>query len=732
LGVLMLYTMKNILLPFILFTIVSSLIAQKKITVEDFTLRNTFAQKSVTGINWMNDGKFYTSLAGNKIIKYSITTGQPVETIIDGSTVAPSVVIDDYSLSSDEKKLLILTNFQNIYRRSYTASYYVYDIATKSLQQLSAKGQQSYAAFAPDASKVAFVRSNNLFYVTLTDMSEKQITDDGKFNFIINGTTDWVYEEEFSFVNGFYWSPDGKKLAYYRFDESQVKEYNLQKWNNGQLYPQDYRFKYPKAGEANSIIEIWFHDLTTNQKVKADIGSEKDIYIPRVKWTKDANTLSIIRMNRLQNNLEILHTNATTGESKIVLQEKSESYIDLEYTDDLTYLNDKKHFIHASERSGFKHLYLYTNDGTLIKQITNGNYEVVQFLGIDEKIKTIYYLSTEISSLERHLYTISLDGKKKAKLSNAGGTHTINMSNDFQYYIDYHSSARQPINVTLYQAKGNTLVKVLEKNEAASKTSEEYQIVTREFFSFKTVDGTSLNGYFLKPKDFDPNKKYPVLLYQYSGPGSQNVTDAWGGSHYYFHQMLVQKGIIVAVIDNRGTGARGEKFKKLTYKQLGKYELEDHLESAKYFSSLPFVDAKRLAIWGWSYGGYISSLAMTKGAGTFKVGIAVAPVTNWRFYDNIYTERFLQRPQENAGGYDDNSPTTYANKLQGDFLLIHGTGDDNVHFQNSVALEEALINAGKQFRSFYYPDKHHGIQGGKARFHLYTMMTDYLLEKLEK
>jgi dipeptidyl-peptidase 4 len=720
--------MKKILLSLIAFTIITQAVAQKQITVEDFTIRNTFGQKSVTGINWMNDGKFYSSLSGNKIIKYSIT-GQPVETLVDGGTLSPSLIIDDYTLSHDEKKILLLTNFQSIYRRSYSANYYVYDLQTKSVKELSSKGKQSYAAFSPDGSKVAFVRTNNIFLVNLTDMSEMQITDDGKFNFIINGTTDWVYEEEFSFVNGFYWSPNGNKLAYYRFDESQVKEYNLQKWS-GQLYPYDYRYKYPKAGEANSVIEIWFYDLATSKKVKADIGTEKDIYIPRVMWTKDANILSIRRMNRLQNNLEILHTNASTGESKVILNEKSDTYIDLEFTDDLTYLNDQKHLIHGSEKNGYKHLYLYTIDGKLVRQITTGNYEVTQYLGIDEKRKVLYYLSTEVSPHERHFYSISLDGKKKLKLSTTPGTHTINISNDFQYYIDYHNSATQPTVVNLYQTTGNALVKTLEKNEGLSKTIEEYQLAKKEFFSFKIPDGTSLDGFLLKPNDFDASKKYPVLLYQYSGPNSQDVKNSWSASHYYFHQLLTQKGIIIAVIDCRGTGARGEKFKKQTYKQLGKYELEDHLEGAKYLASLPFIDNKRMGIWGWSYGGYISSLAMTKGAGVFKVGIAVAPVTNWRYYDNIYTERFLQRPQENATGYDDNSPSTYANKLQGDFLLIHGTGDDNVHFQNSIVLEEALINAGKQFRSFYYPDKHHSIQGGKTRFHLYSMMADYLLEKL--
>ncbi|MFD1002492.1 S9 family peptidase [Ohtaekwangia kribbensis] len=718
----------NKLLTAVFFALCITGYAQKQITVEDFTTKNTFPQKTVRGINWMKDGKFYSTLENNKVVKYNITTGQPVETLVDGSTLNPKIEIQDYSFSGDEKKLLLTTDFQSIYRRSFTANYFIYDLTGKSVKPLSANGKQSYAAFSADGSKVAFVRENNLFYVTLNDMKEVQVTDDGKFNHIINGTTDWVYEEEFSFVDGFYWSPDGKKLAYYRFDESAVREYNLQRWGKT-LYPTDYRFKYPKAGEVNSAVEIWIYNLDSKQKVKADIGTEKDIYIPRVKWTADASILSIRKLNRLQNNLDIFHTNVSTGTSTVVLNEKSETFIDLEFTDDLIYLADGKQFIYTTERDGYKHLYLYGMDGKLVKQITQGSFEVSQLIGLDEKTNTLYYTSTEVSPLERHIYSITLSGKK-TKLSQAAGIHTINMSGDFQFYIDYHTSAAHPTVVSLFKTKGNALQKVLEDNATLAKVLDDYGFAAKEFFSFKTIDGTSLNGYMLKPKNFDASKQYPVLVYQYSGPGSQNVNNLWGGSHFFFHQMLTQKGYIVAVIDSRGTGGRGEQFKKLTYKQLGKYELEDHIAGAKFLSTLEYVDDSRIGIWGWSYGGYMSSLAMTKGAGTFKMGIAVAPVTNWRFYDTIYTERYLQTPQLNASGYDDNSPSTYANKLQGNFLLIHGTGDDNVHFQNSVVLQDALINAGKQFTSFYYPDKHHGIQGAQTKYHLYTMMLNYVQENL--
>lgn len=706
-----------------------SAIAQQQISVDDFTTKSTFSSKSVTGINWMKDGKFYSTLADNKIVKYNVTTGEAVQTLVDGDRLNPALHINTYTISSDEKKILLTTAIESIYRRSYRAEYYVYDIASGETKKLSSQGKQSYATFSPDGTKVAFVRENNLFYVTLANMQEVQVTDDGKFNHIINGTTDWVYEEEFGFVKGFFWSPDSRRLAYYRFDESAVREYTMQVWGD-KLYPENYKFKYPKAGEANAKVEIWFYDLQSTQKVKADLGKESDIYIPRVIWTNDPAVLSIRKMNRLQNKLEFIHTEAATGKSTVILAEESDTYIDIHVVEDLFYLKDGKHFIKPSESSGHNHLYLYTVNGTLVRQITKGNYDVVAFLGLNEKAKTLYYTSTEVSPMERHFYSVSMNGDKKKKLSEGEGMHHINMSSDFQFYIDHYHNAVQPKQATLFRTKSNKPVKVLEKNESLASRVGEFALVEKEFFSFKSAGADMLNGYFLKPKDFVAGKKYPVLVYQYSGPGSQNVSNSWAGSHYFFHQMLTQKGYIIAVVDTRGTGGRGAEFKKVTYKQLGKLELEDLLAAARYLASLPYVDGERLGIWGWSYGGYMSSLAMTKGAGAFKLGIAVAPVTNWRFYDTIYTERYLQTPQLNPAGYDDNSPSTHAANFQGEFLLIHGTGDDNVHFQNSVVLEDALVNAGKQFRSFYYPDKHHGIQGAKTRHHLYTMMVNFVVENL--
>lgn len=703
--------------------------AQKTIAVEDFTTRPTFAAKSVNGINWMKDGKYYASLEGNKVVKYQIATGQSVETIIDGASTSPRVDIQDYTLSDDEQKLLVATNMQSIYRRSFTAEYYVYDRTTKVLRPLSPNGPQAYAAFSPDGTKVAFVRTNDLYYVDLASGHEVRVTDDGKLNHIMNGAPHWIYEEEFGLMAGFCWSPDSKKLAYYRFDESGVKEYNMQVWGK-QLYPADLKSRYPKAGEANATVSVHLYHLDTGAKATADLGIETDIYVPRIMWTRDAATLSVRKMNRLQNELQLLHINAYTGASTVVLQQRSDTYIDIKFIDDMVYLADGRRFISSNESDGYKHLYLYSVQGTLLQQITMGNFEASQLIGYDEKTRTVYYTSTEVAPQERHLYAIGLDGRHKVKLSAAAGTHTINMSRDFQFYIDHHSSATQPTVVSLYKTKGNSLVKVLETNETLQRAVAEYGLAKKEFFSFRGADGTPLEGYMLKPRDFDPHRRYPVMVYQYSGPGSQLVSNSWGGSHYYFHQLLTQKGYLVVVADTRGTGARGEKFRKVTYKQLGKYELEDHLAVVRYLATLDYVDAGRLGTWGWSYGGYMATLAMTKGNGMLRLGIAVAPITNWRFLNTIYTERYMQTPQLNPGGYDDNAPLTYATNLTGHFLLIHGTGDDDVHLQHALVLQEALVNAGKQFRSFYYTDKHHGLEGGKTRLHLYTMMLDFIVEKL--
>lgn len=731
--------MKKLLIICLIVSTLPLLAQKKQITLEDIWQQNTFAAKSVQSVNWMKDGSFYTSLKDGKVVKHQVSDGAVVETLYDPTT--DKITIDDYRLSSDEQKILIYTASEQIYRRSSMSEGYVYDLKTKKLAKLSAVGKQMYATFSPDGNRVAFVRNNNLFVVDLANMTEWQITADGKRNAIINGAGDWVYEEELSLSKAFEWSPDSKKIAFYKFDESNVREYNMQKW--GKLYPDDYRFKYPKAGEANSVVKIFVHDLGATRTVPMNIGAETDIYIARINWVND-NQLSIRRLNRLQNKLEIIHAEAFSGDSKIIWTDESSTYIDIDAVDDLVYLADGQSFIALSERSGFKHLYQFGINGQLIRSLTSGDWQVDKFYGIDEKTMTLYFSSTEVSPLERHLYSLQLvdnSPKKKSKkappfepikrqLSTQKGTNTANFSSDFKYFILYNSSVNAPSYVSLHKASTGEMVKVLENNQALVEKLTEYEVVKKEFFQFTTTEGVLLNAWMIKPQNFDASKKYPVLMFVYGGPGSQTVTNSWDNRDFYWYQVLAQKGYLIVSVDNRGTGARGVAFQKCTYKKLGELEVIDQIEGAKYLATLPHVDKNRIGIWGWSYGGYMSSNCITQGADVFKTAISVAPVTTWRYYDTIYTERYLQTPQQNAKGYDDNSPVTHANKLKGNFLLIHGTGDDNVHFQNSVAMEDALIKANKQFKSFYYPNRSHGISGGNTRLHLYTMMTKFLEENL--
>ncbi|MES2387372.1 MAG: S9 family peptidase [Bacteroidota bacterium] len=716
----------------------SAAIAQQKkqISLDQIWAGRTFASKSVDGFNWFGGGEFYTSqedLAGGKsaIVKYRTATAAAVDTIVKSSELrlnasSEPISIGEYYFSDDRRKMIFVTEQKPIYRRSYTAVYYIFDLKTRKLTTLSDKGAQSYAAFSPDAEKVAFVRANNLFYKTLSTGAETQVTNTGTFNKIINGSADWVYEEEFSFAPAFFWNADSKKLAFYTFDESEVPVYNMQLW--GALYPKDYTYKYPKAGEKNAVVSISVYDLPGAKTTPVDVGAEKDQYIARVNWTRDPNVLSLRRMNRLQNHIELLHADANTGKTTLIVDEKSNTYIDI--NDDLTYLENGKQFIYGSELNGYKHLFLYNMQGKLVKQITSGNWEVDDYKGYNEKTGLLYYTSTEVSPQTRHLYSIKADGSGKKLLTPARGTHRVEIAPDHSFFIDYFSTANTPQVVSLFTGAGKQ-VKMLEENEDLKKTMDGFSLGRKEFFTFKTTQGNELNGWTIKPSDFNPAKKYPVLMFVYGGPGDQQVTDSWSRAQdYFWYQMMAQKGYIIVCTDGRGTGGRGQDFKKATYLNLGKLECEDQIETAKYMATQAYVNKDRIGIWGWSFGGYMTALCMTKGADVFKAGISVAPVTNWRFYDSIYTERFLKTPQENPGGYDDNSPVFHAEKLKGKYLLIHGTGDDNVHFQNAVSMEDALIKANKQFETFYYPNRNHGIYGGNTRLHLYNMMTEFWLKNL--
>ncbi len=704
---------------------------KKMIDLKDIWKNYTFSSETVRGVRSMNDGKNYTVLergkSGVNLVQYNYKTGKKAATLINAEDLvfnSKPLRMQSYEFSSDEKKVLIGTEIEAIYRRSSKANFFVYDLKSKKIEQLAKEDKQMYADFSPSGNKVAYVMNNNLFFKDFTTNKVVQITEDGEFNKIINGASDWVYEEELELSKAFQWSVNGEKLAFYRFDEAAVKQWNMKMYDG--LYPSDYQFKYPKAGEENAKVAIKIYDIASAKTIDVNLGIAYE-YIPSIEWTKDANTLAVISSNRHQNEVSINVVNALTGKANTVHTEKSDTYIEMPF--DVHFMADQQHFIILSEKSGYKHLYLHNIDGSLKNQITKGDWPVTEYYGINESKGIVYFQSAETTPMDRNVYAINLDGSGKKRLTKKDGTNSADFSNSFTYFINYHTTANTPNYVSLNNASGNT-IRVLKDNQNLSQTLAEYEIGEKTFFSFKTSQNVELNAWMIKPPNFDETKKYPVFLTIYGGPGSQTVTNSWGGSNFFWHQLLAQKGYIVVSVDNRGTGARGVDFKKLTYKQLGKYETEDQVEAAKYFASLPYVDGSRIGVQGWSYGGYMSSLCLLKGADYFKAAIAVAPVTNWRFYDSIYTERYMQTPQENEDGYDDNSPINHVEKLRGKYLLVHGMADDNVHLQNTSEMISALVDADKQFDLFVYPNKNHGIYGGNTRYHLYTKMTNFVLENL--
>ena len=711
----------------------SSIVAQetKEITLRDIWKDRTFVSKSVDGLRSMKDGEHYCTLNNeNEILEYSYKDGSKTRTIATLKEMTRSIdkkdiEIDDYQFSKDETKILIATETDDIYRHSTESNYYIWDLVSKKFTPLSEKGKQRLADFSPDGSKVAFVRDNNIFIKDLISNREYPVTRDGRDRTVINGAADWVYEEEFSFTKAFHWSPDGKKIAFLRFDESDVKEFWLT--NYGSLYPEHQKYKYPKAGEDNSVVSVRIYDVVDGRITNVDIGEEADQYIPRIRWTNDPEILAVLRLNRLQNKLEVLMANANTGQTRVVYVDENKYYVDI--TDDLTFLKDNVHFVITSEKDGFNHIYKVNLKDSRKEQVTRGEWDVRKICGIDEEEGLVYYLSAEDSPLNNELYSITLNGEVKKKISAEEGTNEVSFSAGYKYFINSWSNSSTPPNYNIRSNNGNELA-VLENNYELQKVIKKYNFSEKEFFSFTTSEGVELNAWMIKPPGFDPAKKYPVFMYVYGGPNSQTVENRWGGSTDMWFQMLAQKGYIIVSVDNRGTGARGEEFRKMTYLQLGKYETIDQIEAAKYLGKLDYVDKSRIGIYGWSYGGYVSSLCITKGAEYFKMAIAVAPVTNWRYYDNIYTERFMRTPRENGENYDNNSPINFVDKLKGKYLLVHGTGDDNVHVQNSMDMITALVKANKQFDLMLYPNKNHGIYGGNTRYHLFKKMTDFVLENL--
>lgn len=701
---------------------------KQNIELSDIWASGTFYPKTVNGFVNLNDGKSYCVLEKNDegfdaINQYDYVSGSKIKEILNAKDVFGNEKygINSYAFNQDQTVVLIYFNSQKIYRHSTRGDFKVVQLTDK--QVIGGGKEVRYPTLNPKGTKLAYVKENDLYVMDLMSQKVKRITKDGEYNTIINGAVDWVYEEEFGMSKGFEWNSNGTKIAFYRFDESAVKQWQMTTY--GKLYPDLYKFKYPKAGESNSIVQVFIADAQKGGCKFIDLNSDADQYIPRIKWTKNPNVLSIQRLNRLQNKWELLMVEGTNVQ--VSLEETNPRYVDI--TDDLFFLSDKKHMIVSSERDGYKHLYFHKVDGPQIFQITSGDWEVDQVLGIDEKNELIYYTSTEVNPTERHIYSIDFQGKKKLRLTTESGWHSAQFSTDFTLALHNYHTATQP-HVFNIKDKNWETQRVVEDNEDFKVRNNQF-IMGDISFDQLSVNDNDLNYWMIKPASFNDSTKYPLLMYVYGGPGSQTVKNSFGWSNYYWYQMLANKyNIIIASVDNRGTGARGADFKKMTYRQLGKYETEDQIAAAKSLGQLSFIDKNRMGIWGWSYGGYMSSLALAKGNDVFKMAIAVAPVTNWRYYDNIYTERYMGLPQDNGAGYDDNSPINFVRDIKGKYLIVHGTGDDNVHFQNSVMMVNELIKNNIPFDSEFYPNKNHSIYGGATRYHLYNKMTNFILENL--
>ena len=734
--------MNRIVISFVLSFITLTISGQsgsKPVTLEDVIGSGIFTEKGIAELRSMNDGAHYTVLEqGKRIVKYNYQTGQAVETIFDveAKLLEDSKIghISGYAFSNDEKFILVHKNVEKIYRHSFTAEYYVYDVRRKRIEPVEQGKRQQMATFSPDGLRIAFARDNNLFIKDLRFGTVLQITDDGEQNAIINGIPDWVYEEEFATNKSFEWSPDGRFLAFVRYDEREVPEFSFTVFKGmapsvqaNELYPGSYRFKYPKAGDTNSKVSVHVYNTENRMTHEMKIDDNNDIYIPRIRWTANADNLAIFWMNRRQDKFRILLANPKSGVSHIMFEETNDRYITENNLDFITFLPDNQHFVLLSEKNGFNHIYLYKTDGKLVKQVTKGDFEVTDYYGYDVKSQLFYYQAASKSPLQREVLAVDLKGKKQLVLAGDDGTNSAEFSSNYSYFIKEFSSAVAPKTISVCSANGKT-IRVIQNNEALKKRLEDYRFNPKEFFTFKTTDGVNLNGWMIKPIGFDPEKKYPVLMVQYSGPGSQEVLNKWrfGWEHFLSHQ-----GYLVVCVDGRGTGGRGEEFKKCTYMRLGDLESTDQIETARYLSKQPFVDGSKIGIWGWSYGGFMSALCLSRGSGAFKMGISVAPVTHYKFYDSIYTERFMRKPGENPTGYDNFAPLNLAAKLEGELLLCHGMADDNVHFQNAAEYAEALVQAGKQFDMQFYTNRNHSIYGGNTRMHLYTRMFNFMERTLK-
>ena len=715
--------------------------AGNKLTIKDIT-NDVFKSEALDEVTPLMDGETYAQISadGKQILAYSFKTGKQVKVLFDTNDASLDNnkidKVEGYIISPDARRILIQTKTKKIYRRSFMAEYYIYNISDRKIVPLSNGGAQQTPLFSPDGKSVAFVRYNNIYIVK--DGKEKQITTDGKRNEIINGIPDWVNEEEFSTARSMVFTADSKMICWIRYDETKVKEYSMPLFKGLEPekteyaeYPGWYKYKYPVPGEKNSDVGVFSYDIMSCKTCKMSVPLDSDGYIPRIIMTMDPAKIAVLTFNRHQDDLRIYMTNPKTAESRMVIQDRSDKYVKEEGIEGLCFTN--KHILLPSERDGYNHLYLYDLNGKLIRKIGNGNFVISDVYGYDEATGSAYYASNEKGVAEQQIYVTYTDGKTERLTDNVGWNDAI-FSEGYRYFINTYSNINQPPVYTIRKNTGKMSV-VLINNKSLSNKLGEYDISKKEMFSFTTSEGVKLNGWMIKPVDFDASKKYPVIMYQYGGPGNQQVLDKWGigalGQGAIYEEYLAQQGFICVCVDGRGTGGRGADFEKCTYLRLGEKESEDQVETAMYLGLQPYVDKDRIAIWGWSYGGWNTLMSMSEGRDVFKAGVAVAPPTNWRFYDSVYTERYMRTPAENKSGYDDICAIARVKNLHGALLICHGLADDNVHFQNTAEYTEALVQADKDFKENVYINRNHSIYGGNTRNHLFRQITDFLIEKLK-
>lgn len=734
--------MRRIMLSALMMLVGMASLAGEKLTLEEIT-SGVFRQDYMQAVRPMADGETYSQISddGKQVVTYSFRTGKQVSVLFDAATARGAQIgsVDNYIMSPDGKRMLIQTQTESIYRHSFTAVFYIYDIRNNKLVPLSDGGPQQTPVFSPDGNQIAFVRENNIYLVKLLyDNAESQVTKDGKWNEVINGIPDWVYEEEFSTNSSMVFSADSKQIVWIRYDESAVKQYSMQLFKGlaperkeFAEYPGDYTYKYPVPGQVNSKVSVLSYDIQSHQTRKIDLPLDADGYIPRIKATSDPTKIAIFTMNRHQDVLRIYMANPLSTVCQLAIEDKVDKYIKEDVLADVKITD--KHILLPSERDGYNHLYLYNLNGQLQRQIVKENYVVTSVYGYDEQTGDTYFAANPNGPTDQQVMVAHANGKTELLSAKAGVNRAV-FSQNFKYFINIWSDVDHPTQYTLCQNNGKTLLTMIDNQQLVQKLAG-YDLGKKEFFTFKTSEGVELNGWMVKPKDFNPSKKYPVIMYQYGGPGNQQVLNQWGigmsGNGAILEQYLAQQGYVCVCVDNRGTGGRGAAFEKCTYLRLGELEARDQVETAIWLGQQSYVDKERIGIWGWSYGGWNTLMSMSEGRPVFKAGVAIAPPTCWRYYDSIYTERYMRTPKENQKGYDEVNPIHRAAQLHGELLICHGLADDNVHYQNTAEYVEALVQADKDFRQLVYTNRNHGISGGNSRNHLFRQAINHFNNNLK-